>query len=290
MKKILKWVSLFVLAVLTACRTSFKQQQSESHSVDFDRVLWYAKRASLAYSDEKTIRTNLPNVIRVAELKDSVQYFLETDSSNKTQTISVRGTANIKNAKQDAEYIPIKDKELGIYVHKGFDSTSKDVYNDVKPFLNKDFTIICTGHSLGAAISTLLMIRLEIDGFKLGQSINFGQLKITNKTGAIKYSKLPLLRVVDRKDLVPLCPPATLLDSIHGTYRHFGREALLLNGKHFSYLEEHDAERFVASDFWSHIGEKSLKDHYMENYIANIEGKIKSGSVEIPYSDRAKFE
>lgn len=43
--------------------------------------------------------------------------------------------------------------------------------------------------------------------------------------------------------------PATLLDSIHGTYRHFGREALLLNGKHFSYLEEHDAERFVASDF-----------------------------------------
>lgn len=55
MKKILKWVSLFVLAVLTACRTSFNQQHSESHSVDFDRVLWYAKRASLAYSDEKPL-------------------------------------------------------------------------------------------------------------------------------------------------------------------------------------------------------------------------------------------
>ena len=120
MKKILKWVSLFVLTILTACRTSFKQQQSESHSVDFDRVLWHAKRASLAYSDEKTIRTNLPNVVRVVELKDSVQYFLETDSNNKTQTISVRGTANIKNAKEDAEYIPIKDKELGLYVHKVF--------------------------------------------------------------------------------------------------------------------------------------------------------------------------
>lgn len=290
MKKIFKWVSLFILTILTACRSPFKQQQSESHTVDFNKVSWYAKRASLAYSDEKTIRQNLPNVIRVIELRDLVQYFLETDVNNKTQIISVRGTANIKNAKQDAEYIPIKDKELGVYVHKGFDSTSKDVYNDVKSFLNKDFTIICTGHSLGAAISTLLMIRLEMDGFRVGQSINFGQPKITNKIGAVKYSKLPLIRVVDRKDLVPLCPPTTLLDSIHGTYRHFGREVLLLTGAHYSYLEEHDAERYMSSDFWNHLGEKSLKDHYMENYIANIEGKIKTVSIEVPYSDREKFE
>ena len=290
MKKTLKWVGLFVLTALAACRAPFKQQQSESHSVDFDRVLWHAKRASLAYSDEKAIRASLPNVVRVAELKDSVQYFLETDAANRTQIIAVRGTANLKNAKEDAEYVPVKDKELGVYVHRGFDSTSKDVYNDVKPFLNKEFTIVCTGHSLGAAISTLLMIRLEIDGFKVGQSINFGQPKVTNKTGAAKYAKLPLLRVVDRKDLVPLCPPATLLDSIHGTYRHFGREVLLFNGKHYSYLEEHDAERFAASDFWSHIGEKSLKDHYMESYLANIEGKLKAGSLEVPYANRAKFE
>ena len=290
MRKVARYLGLIFLSILTACKSQVKQHFSESHQIDFNEVLWYAQRASLAYSDEKTIKKALPNATRVVELKDAVQYFLEIDSANNRQIISVRGTSNLKNAKEDAQHIPIKDKLLNNYIHRGFDEASIQVYNDVKPFLNKDYTTVCTGHSLGAAISTLLMARLELDGFKIGKSINFGQPKLTNKEGAVKYSHLSLLRVVDNKDLVPLCPPATILNSLHGTYHHFGRELILFKDNYYSFLEESDAENNITSEFWLSFGEKSLEDHYMENYIKNIKNKIESGGIETEYKSRKRHE
>ncbi|MEZ5632891.1 lipase family protein [Nitrosomonas sp.] len=72
------------------------------------------------------------------------------------QIISVRGTANLKNIKEDAEYIQSKNNKLNIYVHKKFDEDAFKIYQDILPYLKKDYAVKLTGHSLGAAIAALL--------------------------------------------------------------------------------------------------------------------------------------
>jgi hypothetical protein len=149
------------------------------------------------------------------------------------------------------------------------------------PHLKPKVKIRLTGHSLGAAISTLLMMYLHNDGFEIEQSINFGQPKVTNKHGVEKYRFLPLTRVVDECDIVPLVPPITLLDSVHGVYAHLGDEIILLGNEYYHYLQEHNAERKSTGSFWRNIGHESVKDHFIANYISNISGKLDK-STEIP--------
>lgn len=141
------------------------------------------------------------------------------------------------------------------------------IYKDVIPHLEKGYKVRVTGHSLGAAISTLLMMYLHEDGFKVERSINFGQPKVTNKAGVKAYGFLPLTRVVDENDVVPLVPPVTLLDSIHGIYEHLGDEVILLKEEYYVYLEQHDAERKSVGNFWKDMGHESITEHFMDNYL-----------------------
>ena len=126
---------------------------------DFNEINWYAGRANTAYQTASEIQEKYPNTVHVSSLeKIDVQYFLETFPSEKVQVVSVRGTANLKNVEEDAEYLQSKNSNLDIYVHKGFDRDAAIVYDDLKPHLLVDHQIKLTGHSLGAAISTLLMM------------------------------------------------------------------------------------------------------------------------------------
>lgn len=257
--------------------------------IDFTEVLWFAQRAQAAYSTEEEIKKAFPNTVRVANIADiEVQYFLELHHDEKRQIVSVRGTANLKNAKEDAEYLQSKNKKLGIYVHSGFDEDAMELYKDLLPHLNKDYKVTLTGHSLGAAISTLLMMYLHEDGFIIDDSVNFGQPKVTNAKGVKHYGSLPLIRVVDENDVVPLVPPVTLLDSIHGVYEHLGEEVILLETEYYVYLEKHDAQRKSIGSFWKNIGDESVSEHFMDNYIKNIKSKL-SHSVQVPYKQREKY-
>ena len=202
-----------------------------SEAINFEVIRWFALRAKAAYDQEAQIKAVFPDTIRVSIVPGTdVQYFLEFDPKAGEQIISIRGTDNLQNFKQDAEYIPSKNKQSHIYVHSGFDADTYKVYLDILPFLRKELRVKLTGHSLGAAISTLLMIYLHADGFDIARSINFGQPKLTNKDGVNRYEFLPLTRVVDENDVVPLLPPVTLLDSLHGLYEHLGDEIILLEG------------------------------------------------------------
>jgi triacylglycerol lipase len=245
-------------------------------SIDFKNILSFALRASAAYENDAFIRKSFPNTTRVKTLATiDVQYFIEHDPLENIQTISVRGTANLHNALEDAEYTQSSNAKLGIYVHKGFDNDTALIYEDMKPYLIKNAKIKLTGHSLGAAIATLLMMYLHQDGFVIEKSINFGQPKVTNKKGVKAFGFLPLTRVIDENDLVPLVPPITLLDSIHGFYEHLGDEIILLDNDNYQYFNEHDAERKSVGDFWRHIGHESIEDHFMANYLKRIQSKIK---------------
>jgi len=234
------------------------------------------------------IRNAFPKTVRVATLSTTdVQYFVETDADQAVQVITVRGASNLKNAKEDAEYFQSQNKKLGIYVHRGFDAYTMALYTDVLPFLNQGLKVKLTGHSLGAAISTLLMMYLHEGGFQVEKSINLGQPKVTNTKGVAAYKFLPLLRVVDGNDLVPLVPPLTLLDSLHGVYEHLGPELILLSNEHYAYLEESDAERKSVGSFWENLCHENVEQHFMDNYLNNILSKSDK-LIQVPYSEREK--
>ncbi len=217
-----------------------------------------------------------------------VQYFLEQDPAHQRQIISIRGTDNLDNIREDVEYIESRNPNLGIFVHSGFDEDTNQIFTALLPHLNKSREVIVTGHSLGAAISTLLMMYLHEEGFQVGTSINFGQPKITNRAGAEKYKFLPLIRVADENDLVPMVPPADFVDAIHGAYQHLGPEVILLQGEYYVYQTHHQVERDDVDSFWDNLGDESITAHYMKHYLQNIESKLTQAKA-VPYDQREHY-
>lgn len=282
----LVWVVVMLSLMGVGCTV---QQKKVSKKIDFESVKWYATRAKAAYKTEQEIRRAFPDTVRVATVANTdVQYFLERHPKSGLQVVTVRGTDNLKNVAEDAEYIPSNNPKLGIYVHRGFDTDAIKIYADLLPHLDKSHEVRVTGHSLGAAISTLLMMYLHEDGFQMGPSINFGQPKVTNKKGVQRYDFLPLLRVVDENDVVPLVPPITLLDSLHGIYEHLGEEVILLKGEHYVYLPRHDATRRSVGDFWDQLGDESITEHFMDNYLRHINDKL-VGAIQVSYDSREHY-
>lgn len=265
------------------------EPENVKKAISFSEVDWYAQRAKAAYQTEAEIRAAFPQTTYVKLLaKPNIQFFVETFPEQKLQSISIRGTANKANAIEDAEYIQTDNTRLDIFVHSGFLHSTQAVYDALLPQLKKDYTLRLTGHSLGAAISTLLLMFLEKDGYTLGPSINFGQPKVTNRAGGKKYNFLPLLRVVDKNDIVPLIPVNTLLASIHGDYEHFGEEVILLDGQYFVYLDRHGALHTVTQSFIDNLDDLSLNDHRIAHYCAHIENKLQ-GAIQVPFAEREKY-
>jgi hypothetical protein len=117
--------------------------------------------------------------------------------------------------------------------------------------------------------------------------ITFGQPKVTNEAGVQQTDHSPLLRIIHHDDLVPLVPPRSILSAIHGTYRHMGREIILIQDENFIYLDDAPAEQADVTGFWHNIGHQSLDDHFMDNYLANIQTKL-TKQKEVAYSDKRR--
>jgi triacylglycerol lipase len=256
--------------------------------VDFRNMDWYAQRAQLAYSSKKEILEALDNVLYVETIPErDIQFYVEQLPDNR-QLVSVRGTANFANVREDVEYRKSWKEDVHIFVHEGFDEDAEAVYKSALPHLDRKQEILLTGHSLGAAVSSLLMIYLHHDGFKIGPSVNFGQPKFTDRKGAEAYGFLNLTRVIDNRDLVPLLPPVTLLSSIHGEYHHFGREVILLNGPYYVYLNNHNVTEQDLSPFWLSLADLSVEDHFIANYRKNIADKL-GKQIEVPFAQRHHY-
>ena len=294
------FISIIALFILFAgCSANQKDTVSQREAgvqapevvkaIDFDEVQWYAKRASAAYNTETEIRAVFPDTVRVTQVGNTqVQYFLEQDDDNKIQVISVRGTANLKNIKEDVEYTQSKNEKLDIYVHSGFDEDAYKIYKDILPHLRKDYSVRLTGHSLGAAIAAILMIYLHEDDFEIQKLVNFGQPKFTNKKGVQRYHTLPLTRIVNENDVVPLLPPVTLLSALHGIYEHMGDEIILLKGIAYVYLEQHKVDMQKVEGFWDNIDHESVQEHFIANYLKNIGSKLTT-ALQVPFADREVY-
>lgn len=283
----IRWVGLFAclpILFLTGCAGGLPQilQQSLSvvapHQVDFVELEHYAKRSYAAYGSKTTILRQFPQTTRVTIIKSiDVLYFVETDRKRKHQTISIRGTASKPNIWQDVELAMVKDRILGINLHRGFRNDARQVYKDLKRYISKDYATRVTGHSLGGAIAMIIAGYLTTEGYNVERIVTFGQPKISNETDETGFGR-GITRVAHDEDVVPMLPPGGFQ-----RYVHIGPELVLRAGPNYVYLPSHAADRLSIKEFWRNLKNFSAKEHHMDFYLDNIQEKIEGGSRQVPY-------
>jgi triacylglycerol lipase len=283
------------IVLMPACASLPSRELSQLGSeltaerIDFAALLPYALRSKTAYGSNEAITKAFPKTVRIASpSNDSVLYFLEVDDVRRQQFVTVRGTANKKNLDEDFDFVIREDRQTDIPVHAGFDADSRAIHSDVLPYLKKDYQTFITGHSLGGAIAAILGIYLIEDQYNVVRIVTFGQPRFTTDKAVSRLGFLPLTRVVDENDIIPMVPPATVLDPAFGPYAHVGPEIILLEGPHYVYLPTHDATRIDIGEFWREAAIASLKDHKIDHYLERIEAKSVS-SIQVPYNDREKY-
>jgi len=261
--------------------------QEVEHSkieTSFSQLLEYAYLSSAAYQDRQSIENILGQRGDVLTEHGNisgyqVSYFLSTNMRNKTQLLSIRGTSSFENTLAYIAMQQLNDQHTGIPLHQGFALTALDIYAQVRPKLIKDFKISTTGHSLGGAVAVVLAMYLDTDGYDVDQIFTFGQPKLTNVTGALKFKHLKLIRVVTEKDYVPLVPPLDLADIKNiNIYWHLGEEIILLDmlPDKTDYSTTRGLQSMLrATRFLTEKpGVDNLQSHFMSHYIDSIKNKI----------------
>lgn len=283
------------IAMVTACAGISRQELQSLGSIivpakiDFAEVYDSAGRAKSAYSEESAIRAQYPQTTRVASPgKTDVTYFLEQNDKTQVQYVSVRGTANDVNFQEDLDIAIRTDKKLDIPVHAGFDLAAHVIYDDMKPFLKPKYKTYLTGHSLGGAIAAILAIYMVEDGYQVQKVTTFGQPRFTTAAGVERLSMLPILRVVDENDVVPMVPPGTDIHPKYGTYEHVGPEVILLEGPRYVYLSRHDATRIAIGELWRSMSFADLDDHHMDKYMSRLATKME-GTIQVSYNNRERY-
>jgi len=136
-----------------------------------------------------------------------------------------------------------------VKVHYGFIQAYKSVRDAVLEAARTapQAEIVCTGHSLGAALATLaaLDIRYNLPEKKVS-CYTFGSPKVGNKAFVTSYNRrVPdTFRFVNRADLVPSLPP--------GAFQHVGQ---------FFHLGEEAAKRSLRE-----IAQR-MEDHFPYKYV-----------------------
>jgi predicted lipase len=274
----------------------YKQDFTKSHDVNWKEIKHYAELARLIYEkDVKKITKKYPNAY--VNVINKIRYMLITDVTAKSYTIVIRGTSNFKNAMQDMKFDKDKSTRLGCKVHSGFHKAAEMIFDDLaSKMLNEKYTINVTGHSLGGAEALIVGAYCDQAKMNLAKIITFGQPKAFDRDGMAKWGHLPLTRVVNETDIVPLVPPVELM-YMFKRYRHFGELVKLCNNEQYCFLEQTQARGMGVNSFWLNAAKegfsmwemfKEMPDHFMDNYMANITPKVK-GAEEIMWKDREQY-
>ncbi|XP_021961427.2 lipase-like [Folsomia candida] len=141
-------------------------------------------------------------------------------SSLREIVVTFRGSVSFMNWIMDLTLLPTPF--AGAEVHTGFYLSLMSVYNQVVKKVglllhrNPGFHIVVNGHSLGGAMSSLLIFLLtSLDQFPGTHYslVTFGQ----PRTGNVRFAdymnalKIPMSRVVARADIIPHVPPVSAL-------------------------------------------------------------------------------
>lgn len=196
-----------------------------------DSVHWAMDGYGLEARWGRTSKGSECNVI-VRELPEAgMRYFVRTERGADgivRQHVSIKGSDNAKNFRDDVDYAKVVDKVCRARLHRGFKRVADAVWDDAAGFLERDAQFELTGHSLGGGVATILGMRLVAQGASVTRVVTFGAPKVTNAHGVGSYAaRLPVLRVLTADDPVPTLPSMDVASQVFGFYRHFGHRLIL---------------------------------------------------------------
>ncbi|CAK7902145.1 putative lipase Lih1p [[Candida] anglica] len=197
--------------------------------------------------------------------------YLALDELGKRIVLVFRGTASSRDWIGNLEFIPIVYEPISVgprcddcTVHKGFYNFLRE--NCMEIILrahgliqdNPDYKLVVTGHSLGAALTLLAGVELQLLGddplvisFGSPRIGNGGLAKYINKifeTGTTKYRisedgciTKGYIRVAHDGDIVPLLPPP-------GYFKHSGVRYTITKTESPHYKEDFERAQLADSD------------------------------------------
>jgi len=201
-----------------------RQKKSEKTGtpmkISIKDIYHYGQLADIVKDDKNVMITFLKkhnyDSYQIQELGElQIKYMIL--KKNQRKYIVIRGTKNIKNMMTDISVLPKKDKVLNIYIHEGFCTAAKTLYQILQfsHSLKKSTNTIIIGHSLAGAVGAILGFYMHKDNFSVEKIVTFGQPKFTNKKGLQKYDMIPYIRVVASNDIITIMPPPVPLSTYH---------------------------------------------------------------------------
>ena len=145
-------------------------------------------------------------------------------------------------------------------VHKGFYKAEQAVYADVLAQVETlvakypSYTVLVTGHSLGAAMATLTAMDLQNSGVGNVKLVNFGSPRVGDTNFANWYSDNMAYRnrITHHKDMVPHCP-------MHERFTHISGEWYEPDDTVPAYVNECSGKEDPDCSYQWHI--TSISDH-----------------------------
>ena len=251
--------------------------------IDLDfkqRSLLFAKIAQLAYSDDvKAVKKEALklgfNEIEFYNNDGAQAYRLQNDAD---MVIACRGTQPtcFNDIKADLKAAPVMAETIG-RVHRGFKKEVDDLWPMVKEDLthkrNQNHTVWFTGHSLGAAMATVMASRCEDD-----TSMPHVEELYTYGSPRVGWHKFvdsiscKHQRWVNNNDIVTRVPLKIM------GYTHDGCEHYMNAYGQVRKMTKWQRVKDRWRGMWMGIKKGSIdnfSDHSMANYIANLEAHLK---------------
>ncbi|KAI9296694.1 alpha/beta-hydrolase, partial [Neoconidiobolus thromboides FSU 785] len=222
----------------------------------------YARFAGAAYCDNESIKSwKCTHCVQVTDKLEKIQIFEDVstqtkgyfvvNNNRKEIIVSFRGSANLQNWLINAQTgkVPIRFGGNSYYVHGGFKKVTDNLFPVVSSNLKSlqssypQYKVVITGHSLGAAIASLIALRVKYELNVPNNKLNlytYGGPRIGDPDFArfVNRHGFTIGRFVNENDVVPHLP-AEISD-----YNHHQRE-LWVNGYDTKlcsadYLEDED--------------------------------------------------
>jgi hypothetical protein len=204
-----------------------------------------------------------------------------TELGGQLAVVAFRGTdaADPTDLADDAEFLQTKAPQGGL-VHSGFSQALEHVLPDLTRALQQleGMRLLLTGHSLGAAMATLLSSIRRPDFL-----YTFGCPRVGDQEFVTTLGDMNNRRFVDCCDIVSRLPPESLLSGI--TYAHFGipyyidRKRNITPNPTADVMEEDRliaASEYLVDYAWKtgNVGFRELADHAPINYVTAVSADL----------------
>jgi hypothetical protein len=209
----------------------------------------------------------------------------DSDPVKKLAVVAFRGTDSDDptDLLDDGDLVQTKWRTGGL-VHSGFADALADVENSLLQAIElTSCRLLITGHSLGAALGTLLASLRRPDHL-----YTFGSPRVGNDEFVAALSGVECSRFVNCCDMVTRVPPATLPLDINyedfGTLNYVDRNRQITLNPPEAFMREDRlkaSEEYLINYGWKtgNVAVRELADHAPINYVAAINADLSQPSL-----------